>query len=403
MKDIKTIAFYLPQYHPTQENDNWWGAGFTEWTNVAKAAPLFRGHNQPDIPADLGFYDLRLGETREAQAKLAKEHGIHGFCYWHYWFAGKTILDRPFNEVLNSGKPDFPFCLAWANHTWSRIWEGHEKDLLIEQTYPGFDDHKNHFNSLIEAFKDDRYIKVDGKPLFAIFDPTDIPESKLALEYWRELACEAGLEGLYIVAILEDILAEDIEKWDPISHGFDSITVSNQTAIAHANPAKNGFKKIIHKLPYFKNIPFHIYDYKDALPYFLPPTPSSITNSPCIVPNWDNTPRHGKRGVILKNSCPELFRLQVKESIHRIHNNNNCNNMIFVKSWNEWAEGNYLEPSIKHGKKFLEAIKEELDNASRNPKYLELNSEYPTLKNNSRKSLAHKLRDFYNHYIKWRL
>jgi len=403
MTDIKTIAFYLPQYHPTPENDEWWGPGFTEWTNVAQAAPLFRGHKQPDIPADLGFYDLRLGETREAQATLAKEHGIHGFCYWHYWFSGTTILDRPFNEVLDSGKPDFPFCLAWANHTWSRIWQGNEKDLLIEQTYPGLDDHKKHFYSLLKAFKDDRYIKIDGKPLFVIFDPMDLPESKQALDYWRQLACSSGLEGLYIVAILEDVLEKDFENWDPLKHGFDAITISNQTAIAHANPAKSSFKKLLHKLPYFKNIPSHIYNYKDALPYFLPPVPDSINSHPCIVPNWDNTPRHGKRGVVLHESCPELFRLQVVESIQRNLKRNDDNNIIFVKSWNEWAEGNHLEPCIKHGNKFLEVIKEEIDNANKNPHYLNTNIKYPHLSSATSKSLIQNFVSIYNRHIKWRL
>lgn len=407
MTNIKTIAFYLPQFHPTPENDEWWGPGFTEWTNVAKAKPLFCGHDQPNIPADLGFYDLRLGETREAQAKLAKQYGIHGFCYWHYWFSGRTMLDRPFNEVLNSGKPDFPFCLAWANHTWSRIWQGYDKKILIEQTYPGLEDHKNHFYSLLEAFKDDRYIKIDGKPLFLIFDPLSLPESKLTLDYWRELACSSGLEGLYIVAILEDVLSEDIEDWDPVIYGFDALTISNQTAIAHANftknRLKNKLKKLLYTLPYLKKLPFNVYTYKNALPYFLPSLPDSIESYPCIVPNWDNTPRHGQRGVVLREPCPELFRTQVKESIHRVSSKKNNYSMIFVKSWNEWAEGNHLEPNIKHGKRFLEVIKEELEEANTNTEYLNTNSEYPILKYSLFENLASKLTNIYHQYIRWRL
>jgi hypothetical protein len=406
MTQIKTIAFYLPQFHPTPENDKWWGPGFTEWTNVAQASPLFSGHDQPDIPADLGFYDLRLDETREAQVRLAKQHGIHGFCYWHYWFAGKTMLDRPFNDVLSSGKPDFPFCLAWANHTWSRIWQGRNKDILVEQTYPGLEDHKNHFYSLLEAFKDDRYIKVDGKPLFLIFDPLNLPESKVTLDYWRELALSSGLEGLYIIAILEDVLPEDIKDWNPITHGFDAITISNQTAIAHVkaqnNSLKNKLKKLLHKLPYFRKKPFHIYKYKDALPYFLPSLSTSTEHYPCIIPNWDNTPRHGQRGVVLHDACPELFRLQVKESIHRVLNKKNEHNIIFIKSWNEWAEGNYLEPSIKHGRGFLNAIKKELDELNSNPEYLNNKSVYPTLEHKLSKSLTDKLVNTFNKYIRWR-
>jgi len=406
MTQIKTIAFYLPQFHPTPQNDEWWGPGFTEWTNVAKARPLFRGHYQPDIPADLGFYDLRLPETREAQAELAKQHGIHGFCYWHYWFAGTSMLERPFNEVLNSGKPDFPFCLAWANHTWSRIWEGLSEKILIEQTYPGMEDHKNHFYSLLESFKDDRYIKIDGKPLFLIFDPMSIPESKLVLDYWRELAQLSGLKGLYIVASLEDVLSVDLEVWDPKVHGFDAVTVSNQTAIAHAKEVTNNIrtklKKIWHKLPYFNNRPFHIYRYKDALPYFFASTTNDTKYHPCIVPNWDNTPRHGKKGVVLLKPTPELFRLQVREAILRVFNKKDDRSLIFIKSWNEWAEGNYLEPSIRHGKKFLEVVKEELMKANTHTEYLKIKNEYPILKDDWLYTLDKKIRKLLNRYIMWR-
>ena len=170
------IAFYLPQFHPTKENDEWWGKGFTEWVSVAKARPLYRGHVEPHIPADLGFYDLRIPEIREQQAELAKEAGIEAFCYWHYWFGeGKRLLERPFNEVLTSGKPDFPFCLAWANHSWyKKLWDSQarEKDLLlIEQKYLGIEDYKSHFYAMLPAFKDDRYFRVNGKLFFIVYDP----------------------------------------------------------------------------------------------------------------------------------------------------------------------------------------------------------------------------------------
>ena len=173
---VRPIALYLPQFHPIPENDEWWGKGFTEWTNTAKAKPLFRGHYQPHAPADLGFYDLRVPETRIAQAEMAKEYGIEAFCYYHYWFAGKRVLERPFAEVLESGKPDFPFCLCWANETWTGIWHGAPNKVLIEQTYPGYDDHRNHFDFLLKAFTDRRYVTVDGKPLFLIFKHSTSPK-----------------------------------------------------------------------------------------------------------------------------------------------------------------------------------------------------------------------------------
>ena len=208
----RIIALYLPQFHPIPENDKWWGAGFTEWTNVAKAKPLFRGHLQPRIPADLGFYDLRLPEVRELQASLAKESGIEGFCYYHYWFGrGRQLLERPFNEVVACGRPDFPFCLCWANHTWSnKTWERKsaiQKDsVLIEQQYPGVEDDIAHFNSLLAAFKDRRYMTVDGKLLFVLYNPYDMPHVERFMETWRKLARENGLPGFHFVGMTPSTL-----------------------------------------------------------------------------------------------------------------------------------------------------------------------------------------------------
>ena len=191
MKKARVIAFYLPQFHPIPENDKYWGKGFTEWTNVAKARPLFKGHYQPHIPADLGFYDLRLPEIREQQAELASEAGIEGFCYWHYWFGnGKQLLERPFNEVVASGKPNFPFCLAWANHDWTTAtWKkGMKGGMIAEQLYLGKEDHIQHFNTLLPAFKDERYIRVDGKLLFLIYDPYRFEHVEEFIETWHKLA-----------------------------------------------------------------------------------------------------------------------------------------------------------------------------------------------------------------------
>ena len=234
MTNVRAIAFYLPQFHPIPENDEWWGKGFTEWTNTAKAKPLFPGHYQPHVPADLGFYDLRLTETRIAQAEMAAEYGIEGFCYWHYWFAGKRLLEHPFSEVMQSGKPNFPFCLGWANDTWSGIWHGAPNRILIEQTYPGLEDYKNHFNSLLSAFTDDRYITVDGKPVFLIYKPHKLPDPIQFTDYWRELAHQAGLKGLHFIASLQDE-----RVWKPEKFGFDAITIANQGKIASEMKKKN--------------------------------------------------------------------------------------------------------------------------------------------------------------------
>jgi len=191
---IRAIALYLPQFHPVPENDEWWGRGFTEWRNVAKAKALFPGHYQPHLPADLGFYDLRLPEVREAQAELASQHGIHGFCYYHYWFNGRRILERPFNEVLESGKPDFPFCLCWANENWTRVWDGGERNVLLEQHY-SFEDDLAHIRSLIPAFKDPRYIRINGKPLFLVYRTELLPDPAKTAALWQKEAIKAGLPG----------------------------------------------------------------------------------------------------------------------------------------------------------------------------------------------------------------
>src|SRR6266581_5637616 len=215
--DPRVIAFYLPQYHPIPENDAWWGRGFTEWTNVTKARALFRGHYQPHLPADLGFYDLRLAETREAQAELAREHGIHGFCYYHYWFNGRRLLERPFDNVLASGKPDFPFCLCWANESWTKAWDGCG-DYLIEQQYSELDD-RRHMRWLVKAFDDKRYIRIDGKPLFLVYRASDLPDSLKTTTIWREEAKKSGVGEIFLAAV-ESNFPE--ERRDPTKLGFDA-------------------------------------------------------------------------------------------------------------------------------------------------------------------------------------
>ena len=217
----RVIAFYLPQFHPIPENDKWWGVGFTEWTNVSKAKPLFKGHYQPKIPSDLGFYDLRVSETQVAQAKMAADNGIEGFCYWHYWFAGKRLLERPFNQVLKSGDPDFPFCLAWANYSWTGIWHGCPDRILIEQSYPGLKDYESHFKALVQAFHDPRYMKIEGKPIFIVYYPPGLPQPNRFTDYWNELALKNGLPGIYFLGITD-------KKWDYRAQGFDgSITTGS--------------------------------------------------------------------------------------------------------------------------------------------------------------------------------
>lgn len=353
-KKARAIAFHLPQFHPTPENDRWWGKGFTEWTNTAKAKPLFRGHYQPHVPADLGFYDLRLPESRAAQAELAREYGVEGFCYYHYWFGGRRILERPVDEILSSGEPDFPFCLCWANHSWNSIWQGAPDKILIEQTYPGMEDHAAHFDYLLKAFGDDRYVTVDGKPLFMVYEPRNIPDVQRVTDYWRERALQAGLKGLHLVGV-----AHHDPLWDPRDFGFDACMMQKL-------PPKNGrvpwrfpdakFKVLLgggrHKLT--------VYTYEEMIPFLLRKNDADFMDYPCVLPNWDNTPRTGMNGLVFHGATPELFRCHLGEAFSKVADHAPENKILFIKAWNEWAEGNHLEPDLKFGRGFLEVLRQEL-------------------------------------------
>jgi len=358
----RLIPFYLPQYFPIPENDAWWGKGFTEWTNVTKAKPLFRGHCQPRLPGELGFYDLRVPEVRLAQAELARNHGIEGFCYWHYWFGdGKRILDRVFDEVLKSGEPDFPFCLGWANHTWSGIWDGCPNRVLIQQTYPGKADYKAHFETIVEAFADDRYMKVNGKPIFIVFRPNELPCSLEFTDYWREMAMQAGFPDLYLVGLTSNF------SWDAKLAGFDAFTSHPPRDMSEQIPRWIGervFRKLSKKdfREFFRDTFGHpiTYDYQEITRYGIPKTPADSLFLPTVVPNWDNTPRSGVNGLVFQNSTPELFRQHLSQAIESVVQKPSEERIVFIKSWNEWAEGNYLEPDRQYGRAYLEAVKAEV-------------------------------------------
>lgn len=359
----RIIAVYLPQFHPIKENDEFWGKGFTEWTNVGKAKPLFKKHYQPRVPANLGYYDLRLSETREEQAKLAKDAGVEGFMYWHYYFGnGKRVLERPFNEVLQSGKPDLPFCLGWANHSWSTgTWTVEkrrvENKVIIEQTYPGEEDHIHHFKLNLPAFKDDRYIKVDGEPLFVIYDPLSIPEANKFILLWKALAKQNGLKGIHFVGLASGWM-ENYQKI--LDLGFDAIIPGNRW-IAEAK-VKGKFRKrlefIIRKK--FPEIILDTYNYKDIINNFFTEFDKKINAYPTIIPQWDRSPRSGRKAVIYTGSTPELFEKHVEDALKIVENKPTDRKLIFLRSWNEWAEGNYIEPDLKFGMKYLEALKKHI-------------------------------------------
>lgn len=360
MSKPKVIAFYLPQFHPTENNNKWWGTGFTEWTNVGKAKPLFRGHYQPRVPADLGYYDLRLPEVRSQQAELAMYAGVDAFCYYHYWFGeGRRELNLPLDEMVRLGKPNFPFCLCWANESWhSKFWNMDgtiTKKTLVEQVYPGDEDMVSHFQCVLPMFKDPRYLCIDNKPIFMIYKPFAHANIAKFIERWQELAKQNGLDGIYFIAQISDTInSMSIARLQEL--GFDAI---NTVGLWEARKAKMSiFQRAFNRI---FNIPSAM-RYKDAYPLFLSNVDALPNVYPTLIPNWDHTPRSGRAGYVLIGSTPELFREHIRQVFSLVKQKSANQNIIFLKSWNEWGEGNYMEPDLKYGKRYIEVLKEEKAN-----------------------------------------
>lgn len=367
MSEPKIIAFYLPQYHPIPENDEWWGKGFTDWINVAKAKPRFFRHYQPHIPTDLGFYDLRQEETRIAQANLASEYGIYGFCYHHYWFNEKMLLERPLNEVLNSGKPDFPFCICWANENWTRRWDGNDKDILLGQNYNNYNPEK-HILWLEKAFTDKRYIRIDDKPILLIYNTTDIPDLKDMIITWRFAIKKKGYKDLYLCAVKS--VHSNMSDSKLLSNGFDAIvdfvpnneifqfrkfsSLPRYYCIRIINKMISIFRleNLLEKLPITD-----IFNYKKLVNYKMKQSNCGYKYFPCVIPSWDNTARK-KYGQVIQNEDFEIYKRWLENSFEKVKQYSKDKQIIFINAWNEWAEGCHLEPDIRNGRKFLEATLE---------------------------------------------
>lgn len=348
MEPARLIAFVLPQFHPIPENDRWWGEGFTEWTNVAKARPLFPGHHQPHIPADLGFYDLRLPDTRQEQVELAREAGIHGFCYYHYWFEGTRLLERPFNEILASGKPNFPFCLCWANEPWSRRWDGRARDVLQPQSYSEEDD-LAHIRWLIPALSDERAIKIEGKPVFLVYHAKDLPDPAGTAEIWRREVEKAGLPGIYLIAVETGWDA----GWDATRAGFDAkVLFQPQFSMLH----NLGERVTIPDRPELR-----AFDYQRVWPRLANPPAADYRRYQTVFPRWDNTPRSNESGVVLVNSTPEAYEEWLRHAVERVQQDPLDHRVVFINAWNEWAEGCHLEPDLAYGHQYLQATRRALD------------------------------------------
>lgn len=344
MNNLKPIAFYLPQFHRVKENDEWWGKGFTEWTNVAKGKPNFEGHYQPHVPKDLGFYDLNNVENMRDQANLARLHGIHGFCFYYYRFKdGRRILEKPLDNYVKSDI-EFPFCYCWANENWTKTWDGLDKEILLEQGH-GCEDDINFIHELIPTLKDSRYIKVDGKPMILVYRADLLVDSIRLTNKWRQIAKEAGFPDLHLCAV-QFYGIEDPEKF-----GFDAaVEFPPHKFIGPENKPDKCVNIINDK---FRG---GIVDYRKVLGQALLKKVPNYTCYRGIVPSWDNTARRQDTGHILINSSPKLYQFWLSYLIQYTKQNlSNKNQYLFINAWNEWAEGAHLEPDLKYGLSYLEA------------------------------------------------
>ncbi len=353
---VKTIAFYLPQFHPIAENDQWWGRGFTEWNNVARARPMYEGHLQPRLPADFGFYDLRMPAVRDAQARLASAYGIHGFCYHYYWFRHRRLLETPIMEMLRSGRPDFPFCICWANENWTRRWDGLDHEILVEQDYgPGFA--QAFIDEMIPFLRDPRYIRYQGRPVLLIYRAKTIPGLQGAIALWRETCRRAGIGEIHLCAVkFWDVTEDRLEGFDALVEFPPHRTNVVERKVEGLSPAFRG----------------NIYDYGAVIDHALsydPADPEFMARRGLLhrglMMGWDNSARRGPGANIFEGATPALFGFWLSGVLAQERRRARPESLIFINAWNEWAEGTVLEPDFRHGRGYLEATREALDKAGR--------------------------------------
>ncbi|MBS0232808.1 MAG: glycoside hydrolase family 99-like domain-containing protein [Proteobacteria bacterium] len=339
---VKLIAFYLPQFHPIPENDLWWGKGFTEWTNVTKASPLFPGHYQPHLPTELGFYDLRVRESRRDQIRLAKEYGIDGFCYHYYWFGGKRLLEKPLDDMLADPESDMPFCLCWANENWTRRWDGAEQEILIKQTY-GPDMDRDFIADLIKYLKDPRYIHFDGGPLIIVYAPQHLPDCRETLNRWRQYCADNGIPKIHVACALTH------RNWDHEQFGFDSAV--------EFPPHNMRCHNLAHEMFFFEPFSGYCPDYTELAEMYLARSYGAASSGfRGVLPSWDNTARRNSAATVILNGTPENYEYWLSRAVRKtVEEFPGQERFVFINAWNEWAEGCHLEPDRKYGRRFLEA------------------------------------------------
>lgn len=354
-RPLRLVAFYLPQFHPIPENDRFWAPGFTDWDNVRRARPRFRGHDVPLEPGELGYYDLRDPGTREAQAALARAHGVHAFCYYHYWFEGRRLLERPFLEVLASGRPDFPFCLCWANEAWTRTWDGGDREVLVPQAYSDEDDVR-HVEALLPAFLDARYLRVHGHPLLLVYRASRLPDPRRTFRRWRDVARAHGLEGLH----LANVEGFPSEVGIAPTLGLDAaVEFAPDRALLGRRLRPGPVRRALRRLRGVRSPqPDRVLAYDELVRYMLDKPTPPYRRYPGVTPSWDNSPRRREGALIVRDATPSAYEAWLAEVVRRERRRPGSapeDRLVFVNAWNEWGEGSRLEPCARHGRAYLEA------------------------------------------------
>lgn len=351
VSQTRVIAFYLPQFHPFPENNQWWGEGFTEWTNVAKAKPNFDGHYQPRYPADLGYYDLRLPQILVQQATLAQRYGIGGFCFYYYWFNGNRLLEQPLEEMLKNKEPEFPFCLCWANENWTRRWDGLDHEVLMAQAHSPEDDAAV-IKDLIRYFKDSRYIRIDGRPLLLVYRVALFPDFAATAASWREICRASGIGEIYLSSVES---FDDVNRdRDPANFGCDASVEFPPHGMGEAVPIPGSLLN-----PKFSGA---VANYNDVAVRFATRQAPAYTRFRSVMPGWDNTARRQDTSFCFDNSTPGAFQAWLEEAIEQTQQDRfGDEKLVFLNAWNEWAEGAYLEPDKRFGHTYLEAVRNALD------------------------------------------
>ncbi|MDP1527463.1 MAG: glycoside hydrolase family 99-like domain-containing protein [Rhodocyclaceae bacterium] len=351
--DVKLVAFYLPQFHPIEENDTWWGKGFTEWTNVTRGVPLFSGHYQPHRPADLGYYDLRVRATRLEQIRLAKTYGINAFCYHYYWFSGKRLLEKPLDDMLADPKSDMPFCLCWANENWTRRWNGGDDDILIEQQHLA-DDPSRFIHDLAPFLTDKRYLRVAGKPLLIVYRPQLIPDIQSTAERWRRECLDLGIGEIHLCAALV------FNNLDYHQFGFDS-----GVEFPPHNRNLLGVPYVHREMDFLGDFDGSAMCYHSLAVAYLKRDVSGQRVFRGVFPSWDNTSRIGNRALIFLNGTPGNYEAWLSRTVRKMREEQPAEyRLVFINAWNEWAEGCHLEPDERYGRSFLEATRRVKDGTS---------------------------------------